>query len=128
VAVYADNVYVQPDDDRAILHKGTDEWWPSAFRDIDMERLEVFSLVNQEKEAVATVDLKTGLFTVNDLEFSMHGQDQMLKDFKLIYFREMRRDNVGGEWQNAQVMKYYFGYEATDQDGKKVKLIMGLEP
>lgn len=127
-AIYKDgDIYDQPEDDRSILHEGDGEWWPSAFKDVDQNKLELFQLINENDGVWVTVNMVNGKFNVNGVDFTMNEQDQIVTNLKLIYFREVRRDNIDGVWQEPRITKYYVGYEGKDQNGKKVKRLMGLD-
>lgn len=127
--VYKDgSIYAQEPDDKSKFHKGTDEWSPSAFRDVELESVACFLLHGEDH--VYSVNLINGEFSVDDSVFTMHDQDHELEDFKLVYFREVRKDFEanGLELKREYVHKYYFGYEAKDRiTGKKVKRIMGVQ-
>jgi hypothetical protein len=142
--MYTDGtMYKQQPDDRAIMHEGDEDWWPSSFRDVDLDHVAMFFLTDGETEAgvvlrniaetpnslrgVNRTEFEPGSFIIGGTSFTMHDQNHQLQNFKLVYFREMRQESVDGVVGAPYVHKFYLGYEATDiVTGKKVKRVMGL--
>ncbi len=125
-AYFQDGIFIeQTEDDRSKNHDENAEHNPSAFRDIlDYGKpLKYFSL--QSKDLVKyEVDLVEGIFFVNGRELSL--EEVPLKNRKLIYFREMRKQWIDGVEQEPFVSRYCFGYEGKDPDGKIQKKVIYL--
>lgn len=118
-----DTEFIQPDDDKSIKHIEDAEWNPSSFSDIDQNKLVVFCLVKDTKPIVG-VNLENGLFLINGETVQLHDQNDILGKLKLIYFREVQRDNIDGEWQEGHITKYFVGWETVT--GKKIKRTVGM--
>lgn len=128
-AEYEDgSTYVQPEDDISRLHKGTEDFTPSSFRDVKQDELVAFSL--SDGKDTYKVDLRTGDFSVNGKEISLHEQnfDPYCNDLKLIYFREVRKEFNSGTGEVAHyINKYFMGWQCTDKDGKNHQLTIGVK-
>jgi len=130
-SVYFEDGHIidQSEDDRYSKHDDTAEWNPSAFRDIlDYEEkspIKFFHLLDQTKmNGIYSVDLSTGEFSIDSKTFRL---DDAESPRKLIYFRNMDRDNIDGVWQEPRVVSYNFGYEYKNNKGKTVKRIITLD-
>lgn len=128
-AEYEDGTtYHQPEDDISRFHKGDKDFTPSSFRDIDQDKLVKFSLLNA-KDTFA-VDLRTGNFSVNGVELSLHEQnfDPFAHKLRLIYFREVRKEfDVNMNEKEAYINKYVFGWQTTDSTGKNHQLTVAIK-
>lgn len=119
-AVYNDGTkYVQPKDDKSTKHEydAETDFQPSAFRDIEQDKLKAFFLEGNGHSY--GVDLETGLFSVDGVEFMVHKQDFLNKDdLRLIHFRETRKDYIDGVAQEPYVNRYFIGWQANDSSGE----------
>lgn len=117
---------LQPVSDQYSKHDPDAEWNPSAFRDVLEYKgtLERFVLSDRILSGghKYTVSLKEGCFYVNGTRFSL--EETPLENRKLIYYREMIRDNINGEWQEAKINRYVIGYEGKDPEGKVKKKVI----
>lgn len=126
-ASYEDgHVITQPEDDRYSKHVDGAEHNFSSFTDVmdysEKSPLEIFALVGRDRQVFA-VSLKTGEFFVNGATFMLDQPLEELTDRKIIYYRTKRMDMVNG---NQIVHAYNFGYEGTDQKGKRVKKVITI--
>lgn len=104
----------------------------SAFTDVleyeKTSRLKAFHLASTDDKQIATVDLTTGAFIVNNTPFHAHDQnfDPTKYELRLIYFRETRYDNIStntvqgdGSVKNEHVgqrhyvNRYFIGWQTT---------------
>lgn len=122
VATFKDgHTIIQPEDDRYSKHDDTADWNPSAFRDV---------LDYQEKSELVHFGLGNfglffddGTFSHGDELFSL--EEKPLKNRKLVYFREMRKEWHDGVEQEAYVNRYAIGYEGTPiRGGRRQKKIV----
>lgn len=125
IAVFDDmHIIYQPEDDQYSKHDPKAEHNPSSFRDLldHMEKspLDTFSLGDDY-----AVHIPSGTFTVGDLQFSL--ESEPLVDRKLIYYRVVNRDIIGGEWQDAIIKEYVFGYEGKNSQGKVEKKVLHID-
>lgn len=118
--------YTQGDDDASIDTEGK-----NAFYDIlqRMDDVLVFRIVD-DNGSVASVDLSTGGFTINNVSFTAHDQFyQPEAPMKLIYFKEMHQkftpdENGGMTHLGGYVNRYFIGWETTGHD--KIKTVIGI--
>lgn len=129
------DVLVQPEDDRYSKHDDAAEHNPSAFRDIlDREakgmRLNSFHLMPSDDDRSLieySVNLLSGLFTIAGRTFSVHGQNVVPADLKLIFFREVRQETIGGIPRERYISRYFLGWEGRDLvTGDKIKHTIGI--
>ena len=118
----------QPADDRYSKHVEGAEWNPSSFRDlIDyQEKSPLTSFSIEDNRFFYAVYLPTGEFTATSddgVEAPFTLEHEPVTDRKLIYYREMHKDNIDGEWQEPRVNAYIIGYEGKDANGKVHKKI-----
>lgn len=127
-AVYDDgSMLEQPADDRSREHDESQDWNPSAFRDIDHEHLVAFVLRGVEAEGAPfyTVNLTDGSFTINGVPFILHDQNYIPpRKLDLIYYREVRKEFKPGEDEpfNEYVNRYFLGWK----DGEGVQHVIGV--
>lgn len=108
----------QPENDQYSKHDPSAEGNPSAFRDVldkeEESRLVMFLLASPENNSIIGVDLRTGRFTINNVEFDAHDQNLDLsnKELKIVFFREVRRDTIMGvaDWKEKEVKHYINRY------------------
>lgn len=131
LAKYLDGTELkQYDDEKGLVHH---------FGHIDREKVIEFiiSSTKAEKKFMVSVDLKTGLFSINGQE-TKHINDGKTNiplglflidkkivspwgdKAKLIFFRHVRRDFIMGEGRMVATITYELGWEAT-VDGKQEK-------
>lgn len=120
----------QPEDDRYSKHDDTSEWNPSAFRDILEHPAKPYWFTLEDSLGfIAGVDLRHGRFAIGegteDHWFSLEAEP--LSTRKLIYFREVERDNIDGEWQEARIVRYVIGYEGKNAEGKTEKKVIYID-
>lgn len=137
IALFANNhKIIQPANDQYSKHVEDAEHNPSAFRDIlDYEEtspLTHFQLHKKDFYESYGVDVSRGEFWISNTEGTMplpfSLESEPLTDRKLIYFREVHLQTVGGVPQEPFVNRYCFGYEGKNKDGiieKKVLYING---
>lgn len=108
----------QPEDDRYSKHDDSKDHNPSSFQDIldSKSSVEIFELGGW------VVNLKNGTFSTRDSQFAP--ETEPLTGRKLIYYRQMERQNIGGEWQEPTVNKYVIGYEGKNSKGKVEKKVI----
>jgi len=91
------------------------------FGDINQEKLIVFKLGN-----VLSVDLRTGVFTVNGLEFRVDGLSFREENYRLIFFRrkqyQISKDPQTKRFENTE---YFIGFQITI-DGVNHKTMISL--
>lgn len=117
----------QPKDDKSRLtpYDPETDFQPSAYRDINQDEVVKFEIKGSGN--TFTVDLQTGLFSVNGIEFSQHQQNLELSEApRLIYFRQIKKDLVDNVWQEAHIESYHLGWQAKDKDGNNVQYVMGV--
>lgn len=118
----------QPENDQYSKHIEGAEHNPSSFRDF-LDKCETarpvwFGLISNEEEYL--VDLITGEFVVNGSPFSVQEQNvEPPKMPKLIYFREVRKEFVDGQEQDAYVNRYFLGWE--DKFNSKLKHLISIK-
>lgn len=117
----------QPENDQYSKHDPSAEGNPSAFRDVlDKEEespLVMFLLASPENNSIIGVDLRTGRFTINNVEFDAHDQNLDLsnKELKIVFFREVRRDTIMGvaDWKEKEVEhyinRYFIGWQIVGE-------------
>lgn len=128
-ATYKDgSQFDQPANDRSKNHDDNADWNPSAFRDIDQDNLRSFALYDRVTgTTIVDVDLETGLFNIAGVEFSQEDQNfQPVGNRKLMYFREVRQESVGGVVRAPYINRYFIGWEAKDATGKNHKVMLGI--
>lgn len=109
----------QPEDDKYSKHDDAKDHNPSSFQDI----LDKDSRVVSFRLHDVTVDLENGIFyTQTTHPISLEAEP--LTDRKLIYYRQMERQNVGGEWQEPVIKRYAMGYEGKNSKGKVEKKVI----
>lgn len=116
---------IQTDADESSIKEGK-----SAFFDV-LEKLKdtklnFFSLSGEN--GVYTVDLVNQRFIVGVSSFSMLGQDEIINDPKLIYFREVLQHNTMADGvQPPFVARYFLGFEGKNEHGKVVQKLINIE-
>jgi hypothetical protein len=103
----------------------------SAFYDVDQRISEVSTFSIESPSVKATVDLNTGLFTMNGVGFypsnpSVIDNFRDVKEHRLIYFRRHRRDLENGVEVNHDI-EYHIGWQTTLDDGKNYKQTISLD-
>jgi hypothetical protein len=106
----------------------------SAYYDVEEKSKEdplvQFSLVgvnNNGGNDLIIVDLRSGRFYANGVDFSMEGQDEVLTDRQLIYFRENLQHQVIGEEAGASyVSRYFIGYKGKNEKGRSVQKVLNV--
>ena len=139
---FADGTVIQqPHDDRYSKHDDNAEQNPTAFRDLqdymDKSPLVLFCVSDDVSEY--WVDLVNGRFIVGGNMFSIEGQDEIITDRKLTFWREVRKErHISGKVkENGEVetevtddapyvAAYFFGYIGKSK-GKKVEKVIRIE-
>lgn len=126
------HVIDQPDDDRYSKHVEGAEHNPSAFRDVidyqEKSKLTQFHLIKGSK--IYGIDLEHGTFFLNpgNFEFSFEGQNEILTDRQVIFFREVLQHNTAnGGVQPPYVNRYFFGYKGRNEKGQSVEKVLNIE-
>ena len=122
VAVYNDGTYFQ----QPLNDKSKDKEGKSAFSDVDHDKLIKFFIAGENY--AYGVDLRDGHFEVNGIPFFMHSDLDGMKDFKLIYFRDIRRhfnqsNNGEKPKQVAMDIIYQIGWKCII-NGKEQERVM----
>ena len=127
-------VIEQSPDDRYSKHDDAAEHNPSAFRDIlDHEKhAQLIYFDINDKVFAYGIDLPSGRFGINGTWFSIEDQDEPLTDRKLVYYREVvKNEHVQTDGsiisEEPKVTAYYFGYEGISPQGKKIKKVIRIE-
>lgn len=126
-AEYEDgSIFVQPLDNKSKNHDDNAEHNPSAYSDIDQDKLVRFTLTG--KGHVYSVDLKTGFFTIDDVQFTAADQNFVpCNPLRLIYFREIRKTfNVEMDEIDHYVNRYFIGWQTNDEEGKNIQHTIGV--
>lgn len=126
VAVYNDGTHYQqtPEDVSQVNPL------KSAFFDVDHSKLIRFFIA--DKSCAWLVDLRDGHFEVNGAHFFLHNVpplgagDNMLKDFKLIYFRQVDQHLHSNGSQSVDVV-YRLGWKATDEKGNEHERVIEIK-
>jgi hypothetical protein len=132
--------YHQNPDDVSVLGRTT------CFSDLDLDNITHFFLVDHELENVFAVNLLTGAFAANGVDFLMHDprdfqnakKEIVVPQFRLIYFRRVQQimeqgvESDGEQWQFKGKPKplgertsYRMGWQCT-VNGKNHQRIMEL--
>lgn len=86
----------------------------SCFYDIDQSKLVEFILESEDGSRYS-VNLKTGVFTVNGTEFRCHTEPEF-RDFRLIFWRSHTHQFVAGADYNEEIhhsVAYTLGWQCT---------------
>lgn len=96
----------------------------SCFYDVKQEEVKSFFLFNDEHNF--SVNLEDGHFELDGVPFLMHEENDMLKDFRLIFWRRHTHsfNQENGEELSHNVV-YRFGWQCT-VDGKNYQQIMQI--
>lgn len=93
-------------------------------------RLEQFSLVGTDPagtQQLIIVDFTVGRFYANGVDFSMEGQDEMLTDRKIVYFREnFQHTTLEDGTQAPYTGRYFIGYEGKNDKGRNVEKVLNI--
>lgn len=98
----------------------------SAFYDIIDKDVEKFYLLDAEGNNYG-VDLSDGAFYINGAKIFIHDRnEEILSNFRLIYFRRVKKDfNINYEEIDTQIT-YLLGWQCNNSEGKNVKRIMEI--
>lgn len=128
VATFADGSRIYQDsDDRSKIDPSK-----SQFFDVrEYSRLESplisFVLTDPKQSMIYGVDLRDGHFEVNGLPFFPYRADrEILKDFRVIYFRNVRHDKYADTGEVVSYLGYTIGFQAKDRKGRNVQHIMKI--
>lgn len=127
-------VLKQPEDDRYSKHDDAAEHNPSSYRDLlDYEKQAsiIYFDINDGTFAYG-IDTRQWKFGINGTWFGIEGQDEVLTDRKLVYFREVKRDehhNADGSIvvDEPRITAYYIGYEGKNAQGENVQKVIRIE-
>ena len=112
-------IYVQNPEDISVEDKTR-----SCFFDIQKQinadnPPEIFTL--EDKENLYVVDLTTGIFEINGVQFSLHNEP-LPGPFRLVYFRRhTHKLNIGAEAEHS--ISYNFGWQTT-HNGENIQRII----
>lgn len=123
-AVFEDGTQIeQPVNDHYTKHDDSSEGNPSAFRDVldkkKESKLTYFYLIGVEKSVVVGVNLITGKFYIDSIEFDAHPQNLDLsnEELQIVFHREVRRDtNLDGEVLKHYVNRYFIGWQVKGKN------------
>jgi len=135
IAEYKDGTFFEePEDGKSVTvpYDPVTDYQPSAFRDINHTLLKKFWLYGCDKETEHerwAVDLITGVFEHNGVEFITHPQMYIPEACGLVFFREIRKEQdvtstveddgslsiEEGEMRHY-VNRTFFGYKETKFD------------
>jgi len=128
IAEYEDgSTFLQPEDNKCKDHDDTAKWNPSAFGDIDQDRLVKFHLVGEGHKY--TVDLTDGHFEIDGVPFVATEQNfYVTNPLRLVYFREVRKEFDQNMVEMRQyVNRYFIGWQTNDENGKNVQQTIAVE-
>ena len=112
------SVYLQNDDDISVTDPKR-----SCFYDVKQEEVKSFFLFNDEH--TFSVNLEDGHFELDGVPFLMHEENDLLKDFRLVFWRRHTHSfNQNNEELSHQIV-YRFGWQCT-VDGKNYQQIMQI--
>lgn len=97
----------------------------SCYYDVDQEKLKVFFLYNDEH--TYSVNLQDGHFEVDNVPFFFH-EENNLKDFKLIFFRQHTHSFIVNQEKNSEIshmIVYRMGWQCT-VNGKNYQKVMQI--
>lgn len=106
----------------------------SAFYDVQHDQLKKFSLRGEGK--CFAVDLTTGHFEINGQKIYLHSPgNDLLKDFRLIFFRQHRHNVTVGYTGGIQtsfvprdhLIVYQLGWQTNDANGHNVQRVIEFE-
>ena len=119
--VYKDNsIYKQNEEDKPIIKE-----IGSSFSDVRQEDVKIFTLVGDGHKY--SVHLDDGHFEVDGVQFLMHEENDLLKDFRLIFWRRHTHSfNETTKTELSHTIVYRFGWQANDNKGKNVQQIMQI--
>ena len=124
VVEYKDgSVYEQTPED---ISKKTPE--KSAFSDVNVENVAKFYLVNEID--IFCVDLNTGLFAINGIEFGLFDEEMPITSRKLIYFRRNWQHLVTGPDSLEPVSgrtTFHIGWEGFSPENKLIRRVIWVE-
>lgn len=134
-AQFADNKTIEQDPDDICITRSDGSG--SAFTDVleysKSAPLTSFGLQHVSNEEYVWVDMKTGIFVVNDTPIALHNQNFEPQNYKLeiVYFREQRVEQTIGA--RAQVLstrhftnRYFIGWRTmVNGKNKQVTLAVG---
>jgi hypothetical protein len=124
VVEYKDgSVYEQTPED---ISKKTPE--KSAFSDVTVENVAKFYLVNEID--IFCVDLNTGLFAINGIEFGLFDEEVPITSRKLIYFRRNWQHLVTGPDSLGPVSgrtTFHIGWEGFSPESKFIRRVIWVE-
>lgn len=116
---------IQTDADESSIQEGK-----SAFFDVLEKQKESKLLLFgvQGKNGTFIIDLVNLRFNVNMFEYSPLEQDEVIKNPKLIYFREVLQHNtIADGVQEPYLARYFLGFEGKNEKGKRVKKLVNIE-
>lgn len=126
-------VIAQPEDDRYSKHDDAAEYNPSSFRDLleYQEKADLIYFDINDKVFAYGIDFRDFRFGINGTWFSLELQDEVLTDRKLVYFREVKRDehhNADGSVvvDEPRITAYYYGYEGKNAKGENVQKVIKI--
>lgn len=97
------------------------------FRDIDQDKLEFFTISNEQSHI--SLDLKTGVFDLNNNEIVIDELSYKKVKYRLIYFRRVSVSIGMSDEATSKTIRHFIGYQVTidnknhkvmfsEQDGK----------
>ena len=91
------------------------------FSDIHQDKLKTFIISNKNNRI--TLNMDTGVFTINGSEIAIDKISNKDYDYRLIHFKRVRV-NIGTQTiDENRVVKYFIGYQVTIKDVNKKVMI-----
>lgn len=119
------DVYEQNEDDVSVTDPKK-----SCYFDVKQDQVKAFALCG--KGHTYLVDLKDGHFEIDGIPFVMHEENDLLKDFRLIYWRRhthsfnQRIDAHSQPEEIAHNIVFRFGWQATNPKGQNIQEVMQI--
>ena len=105
-------------EDGTLFHQFDDDK-ENLFKDIDQERLKVFTIGSPYKQI--SVDLTNGIFDLNGVNLEIDNISNRDEKYRLIYFRRVQM-SLGTDGSSGRSVKSFVGFQITI-DGKNHKVM-----
>ena len=115
------SIYKQNEEDKPVIKE-----IGSSFSDVIQENVKTFTLIGEGNRYM--VNLEDGHFEVNGIPFLMHEENDLLKDFRLVFWRRHTHSfNRTMAEETSHIIVYRLGWQANDRKGNNIQQIMQIE-
>jgi hypothetical protein len=115
---------IQHQADQSIYTPGKNAFFDILQRITEVER---FTLIDADKQPVASVNLQTGLFNINRFEVVCGDPSVRLESpvYRLIFFKRNVHEFLGGD--HSHQIKFHLGWQTNKPDGTNYQVTIGVD-